>query len=56
VDNFDEVPINKFRNNTKQNLVIDVGIPIIHTMYNWTPDWEYENNLIELFKQKLNGN
>lgn len=56
VDNFDEVPINKFRNNTKQNLVIDAGIPIIHTMYNWTPDWEYENNLIESFKQKLNGN
>ncbi len=53
VDNFDEVPINRFRNNTKRNLVIDVGIPILHTMYNWTPEWEYENILIENIKLKL---
>jgi hypothetical protein len=53
VDNFDEVPINKYRNNTKRNLVIDTGLPIIHTMYNWTPNWEYENSLIDAIKVKL---
>jgi hypothetical protein len=55
VDNFDEVPINKFREKTKRNLVIDSGLPIIHTMYNWTPNWEYENLLIETIKTKLKG-
>jgi hypothetical protein len=53
VDNFDEVPINKFRHNTKRNLVIDTGLPIIHTMYNWTPNWEYEKELIENIKTNL---
>ena len=53
VDNFDEVPINLFRNYTKKNLVIDAGIPIIHTMYNWTPNWKYENDFINSVKIKL---
>jgi len=47
VDGFDEVPLNKYRDKTKKNLVIDTGIPIIHTMYNWTPDWNYEFALIK---------
>ena len=46
VDGFDEVPLNKYRDKTNGNLLIDKGIPILHTMYNWTPDWDYENNLI----------
>ena len=46
VDGFDEVPLNKYLERTGKSLVIDTGIPIIHTMYNWTPDWSYEKNLI----------
>lgn len=47
VDNFDEVAINKYRERHNMNFVFDVGIPIIHTMYNWSPEFEYEKNLIE---------
>jgi len=47
VDDFDEVPLNKYRDKFEKNLVIDTGIPIIHTMYNWNSDWAYENSLIE---------
>lgn len=46
VDSFEEVPLNKYRDRNGKSLVIDTGIPIIHTMYNWTPDWSYEKNLI----------
>ena len=46
VDGFEEVPLNKYRDRNGKSLVIDTGIPIIHTMYNWTPDWSYEENLI----------
>jgi len=52
VDGFDEVPLNKYRDKTKKNLIIDTGIPIIHTMYNWTPDWEYEFDLIKQICKK----
>lgn len=47
VDDFDEVPLNRYRDNHNKNLIIDPGIPMIHTMYNWTPNWDYENHLIE---------
>lgn len=47
VDNFDEVAINKFREKNNMNFVFDLGIPIIHTMYNWSPEFEYENKLID---------
>jgi len=53
VDGFDEVPLNKYRDKTKKNLVIDCGIPILHTMYNWTPDWEYEKDLISKICLKI---
>jgi len=46
VDGFDEVPLNKYRDRHNKNLLIDTGIPILHTMYNWTPNWNYENDLI----------
>jgi hypothetical protein len=47
VDPFEEVPLNRYRHETKRNMVMDTGIPILHTMYNWSQNWEYENNLIE---------
>jgi hypothetical protein len=46
VDPFEEVPLNKYRHETKRNMVIDTGIPILHTMYNWSQNWSYEENLI----------
>ena len=46
VDPFEEVPLNKYRKETGRNLVIDTGIPMLHTMYNWCPDQNYETNLI----------
>lgn len=47
VDPFEEVPLNRYRHETKRNMVIDTGIPMLHTMYNWSMNWEYENTLIE---------
>jgi len=52
VDGFDEVPLNKYRDKHKKNLLIDTGIPILHTMYNWTPNWNYENDLITKICEK----
>lgn len=46
VDPFEEVPINRYRHETNRNMVMDTGIPILHTMYNWSMNWEYENTLI----------
>ena len=53
VDNFDEVAINKYRENNKMNFVFDIGLPIIHTMYNWSPDFKYENDLIDKIINKV---
>lgn len=52
VDNTDEVPLNRFRHETGRNLMIDTGIPMLHTMYNWagfedSSNWEYENQLVK---------
>lgn len=52
VDPFDEVPLNRYRDKHNKNLLIDTGIPIIHTMYNWTPNWDYEKDLISKIVQK----
>jgi hypothetical protein len=55
VDGFDEVPLNKYRDQNSKNLVIDIGLPILHTMYNWTPDWQYEQNIIsQICKNAIN--
>lgn len=53
VDAFDEVPLNKYRDIHGKNILIDSGIPILHTMYNWTPDWDYENKLISSICEKM---
>jgi hypothetical protein len=53
VDNFDEVAINKYRERHNMNFVFDTGIPIIHTMYNWSPEFEYENDLIQQILNKV---
>jgi hypothetical protein len=47
VDNFDEVPLNKYRILHNKNFVFDTGIPIIHTMYNWSPEFVYEKDFIQ---------
>lgn len=47
VDPFEEVPLNRYRHETNRNMVMDTGIPILHTMYNWSMNWEYENSLIK---------
>jgi hypothetical protein len=51
-DNTDEVPLNRYRNETKRNMVIDTGIPMLHTMYNWAgfddeAYWQYEIDLVK---------
>jgi len=46
VDPFEEVPLNRYRTETKRNMVLATGIPILHTMYNWSTDSHYEANLI----------
>jgi hypothetical protein len=53
VDNFDEVAINKYRERHNMNFVFDTGLPIIHTMYNWSPEFEYEKNLIQQITNKV---
>jgi hypothetical protein len=53
VDNFDEVAINNYRLQNNMNFVFDTGLPIIHTMYNWSPEIEYENNLIQQIINKV---
>jgi len=53
VDNFDEVPLNRFRIQNNMNIIFDTGIPIIHTMYNWCSDFEYEKTLIQKIINKV---
>jgi hypothetical protein len=53
VDVFDEVPINQYKIINNKNFLFDLSIPIIHTMYNWTPNWDYENKLIESIGYEL---
>jgi hypothetical protein len=53
VDSYEEVPLNKFRQEKNKNMVLDTGIPILHTMYNWSQNWNYENDLIEKLVHKL---
>jgi hypothetical protein len=47
VDPYEEVPLNRYWKETKKNMLVDTGIPILHTMYNWSRNWDYENNLVE---------
>lgn len=47
VDPYEEVPLNKYWKETSRKMVMDTGIPILHTMYNWSQNWDYENELIE---------
>lgn len=53
VDNFDEVPLNKYRQLKNKNFVFDTGIPIIHTMYNWSPEFLYEKQFISEIMRKV---
>lgn len=54
VDAFDEVVLSRYRNEKKKNMVIDTGIPILHTMYNWAMEWDYENKLIDQINKTFN--
>jgi len=47
IDPYEEVPLNRYWKETGRNMLIDTGIPILHTMYNWTRNWDYENKLVE---------
>lgn len=53
VDVFDEVPLNLFLKESNKNMVIDTGIPILHTLYNWCGNSDYENKLVEQINDKL---
>jgi hypothetical protein len=53
VDGFDEVPLNRYRALTNKNFVFDTGIPIIHTMYNWSPEFVYEKEFIHNIMKKV---
>lgn len=53
VDNFDEVPLNRYRELHNKNFVFDTGIPIIHTMYNWSPEFMYEKQFIQNIMRKV---
>ena len=46
-DGYDEVPLNLFRESKNMSMAIAQGIPILHTMFNWSQQYEYENFLIE---------
>lgn len=46
IDVYEEVPLNRYWKETGRNMLVDTGIPILHTMYNWTRNWEYENDLV----------
>jgi hypothetical protein len=54
VDEFEEVVLNRYRHETKRNMVIDTGIPVLHTMYNWSTNFQYENELIEIINKTFN--
>lgn len=53
VDGFDEVPLNRYRELHNKNFVFDTGIPIIHTMYNWSPEFVYEKQFIHDIMRKV---
>lgn len=53
VDNFDEVTLNRYRTLMGKNFVFDTGIPIIHTMYNWSPEFVYEKEFIQNIMRKV---
>jgi hypothetical protein len=36
-----------------KNFVFDTGIPIIHTMYNWSPEFAYEKDFIQNIMRKV---
>jgi len=46
-DGYDEVPLNLFRESKGMSMAIAQGIPILHTMFNWSQQYEYENCLID---------
>lgn len=50
-DGFDEVALNQYRLKNNKNALIDAGIPIIHTLYNWHYDTEYETSLVNKINQ-----
>lgn len=55
VDAYDEVVLNKFKKEKNKNMVIDTGIPIIHTLYNWLiEDPNYEPKLIDEINELFN--
>lgn len=53
VDNFEEVPLNRYRSLNGKNFVFDTGIPIIHTMYNWSPEFVYEKQFINQIMRRV---
>jgi len=51
VDTADEVPLSRYWHETGRNMVIDTGIPMLHTMYNWAgcdddENCRYEDSLV----------
>lgn len=46
-DAYEEVPLNLYRERNNFAMLISPGIPILHTMFNWSRKYEYENDLIE---------
>jgi hypothetical protein len=46
-DMYDEVPLNLYREKHGMAMAIGVGIPILHTMFNWSQQYEYERTLID---------
>lgn len=54
VDSFDEVVLNKYRNEKNLNMVVHTGIPIVHTIYNWITEPNYEKHFIQNLIQQFN--
>jgi hypothetical protein len=46
-DGYEEVPLNLYRERHNLSMVIAPGIPIIHTMFNWSQQYDYENQFID---------
>ncbi len=46
-DGYDEVPLNLYRESKNMAMAIAQGIPILHTMFNWSQQYEYESALID---------
>ena len=46
-DSYEEVPLNFYREKNQLAMAIAPGIPILHTMFNWSQQYDYENKLID---------